>query len=184
MPSWPSTARYNKSMKPLVIFFAGATAAGKTDMAYYLSEQFSLPIFSTDAVRRDAKIKKDVVDVHDAMDEFEAERDARCETLLKKGKPFIYDGSVDRKWPELKKLAEEHGFNWLLIDFDLSKQRIVKNKKMFDHIEPDEMFDKWIADHQRFHESNDQDAQLHITDDNYSQRYALAVELVKNAKAS
>ena len=43
-------------MKPFVIFFAGSTAAGKTEMAYYLSEQFGLPVFSTDAVRRDAKV--------------------------------------------------------------------------------------------------------------------------------
>ena len=169
-------------MKPFVIFFAGAVAAGKTEMAYFLSERFGLPIFSTDAVRHDAKVKKDVVDIHDALDEFEAERDARCKALLKKGKSFVYDGSVDRKWPELKKLAEEHGFNWLLVDFDLSKERIMKNKEMFDHIETNELFNKWISDHQRFHETSDRDAQLHITDDNYAKRYELASKLVKNAK--
>ena len=171
-------------MKPFVIFFAGSTAAGKTEMAYYLSEQFGLPVFSTDAVRRDAKVKKDVVDIHDAMDLFESERDARCKAMFEKGESFIYDGSVDRKWAGLKKLAEEHSFNWLLVDFDLSTERIMKNKKMFDHIEPDSMFDKWIADHKQFHENHDQNAHLRITDNNYSQRYELASELVKNTKSS
>ncbi len=171
-------------MKPFVIFFAGATAAGKTEVAYYLSEQFGLPIFSTDAVRHDTKIKTDVVDIHKALDQFETERDSRAKALFGRGKSFIYDGSVDRRWPELKKLAVEHGFSWLLIDFDLSKQRLMKNKQMFDRIESDELFDKWIADHQRFHETSDQDAQLHITDDNYPRRYELAQELVKRTLTS
>ncbi len=168
-------------MKPLVIFFAGSTAAGKTDMAYYLSEQFDLPIFSTDAVRRDTKVKNDVVDIHDALDNFNAEREARAKEMFGRKKSFIYDGSVDRRWAEVKQAAQDAGFSWLLVDFDLSRERIMKNKAMFDNIESDELFDKWIADHQKFHETSDADAQVHITDGNYQQRYDLAKEAVAKA---
>lgn len=168
-------------MKLVVIFFAGSTAAGKTEMAHFLSEQFGLAIFSTDAIRHDTKTKTDVVDINETLDEYEAARKARGEAMFVRRKSFIYDGSVDRKWAELKKQAEDAGFGWLLIDFDLSRVRIEKNRKMFDHIETDELFDKWIADHQKFHATFDADAQLHITDNNYPQRYDLAKELVKTA---
>ncbi len=168
-------------MKPLVIFFAGSTAAGKTEMAYYLSEQFGLPIFSTDTVRKDAKVAKDVIDIHGALDEFKEARKQRIQAMLAKKQSFIYDGSVDRRWQEIKQQAEEAGFQWFLIDFDLSRGRIMKNRQMFDNIEAEELFDKWIADHQKFHETSDADAQLHITDENYQQRYQLAVDLVKKA---
>jgi len=168
-------------MKPHVIFFAGATAAGKSDMAYYLSEQLGWPIFSTDAVRRDAKVSKDVVDIHDALEEFELARDKRIQAMFKGHKSFIVDASVDRKWPDYKKSAQDSGYNWILISFDLPKDRILKNKAMFDHIEPDEMFEQWIADHQKFLNEHSEEAQLHITHDNYSQRNDLAVDLVRQA---
>lgn len=168
-------------MKPIVICFAGSTAAGKTEMAYYLSEQFGLPIFSSDTVRNDTKVAKDVVDIHDALGEFEASRKARAQAMFARKKSFIYDGSVDRRWEEVKKQVEDAGFGWLLIDFDVSLQRIMKNKQMFDRIELDELFNKWVADHQKFHQTFDADAQLHISDDNYAQRYELAKELVNKA---
>lgn len=170
-----------KSMKPLVIFFAGPTAAGKSQMAYWLSEQFGLPIFSTDSVRQDTKVYKDVIDINEALEDFEKAKQWRIKQLLEKKKPFIYDGSVDRRWPQLKKMAEDAGFGWLLIDFDLSSERLQKNRRMFDRIENDELFNSWIADHQKFHEQFDSDAQLHITDENYQKRDLLASDLVKKA---
>lgn len=168
-------------MKPHVIFFAGATASGKTELAYYLSETFGLPIFNTDSVRHDTKVYKDTIDINEVLDDYDKALEWRLKPLLERKRSFIYDASVDRKCPELKKKAEENGFGWILIDFDLSNERIQKNRKMFDHIETDELFDSWIADHQKFHETSGADAQLHITDDNYAQRYDLATDLVKKA---
>jgi len=195
-PNWPPSAlanpavipakagiqaSYNISMKPLVIFMAGSTAAGKTQMAHYLSEEFSLPIFSTDSIRYDTKVDKDEININEIVEDFHAARKTRGDAMFERGKSFICDGSVDRDWDDRKKAAEEAGFDWLLIDFDLSRERIMKNRKLFDRIENDELFDRWIAEHQKFHETSDQDAQLHITDDNYGHRYQLAEKLVKKA---
>src|SRR3989344_5347076 len=107
------------------------------------SRKFVFPFFFPRPGGRGRETKKKGGgNTQDAREGLEPKGDTRRKELFKRGEPFIYDGSVDRKWPELKKLAEEHSFNWLLIDFDLSKQRIMKNKEMFDHIEPNEMFDR------------------------------------------
>ena len=169
------------STKPYIVFFAGSVAAGKTDAAYYLSEQFNLPIFSSDAVRRDAKVEKNVVDIHDALNLFEANRSSRLKAMLAKKQSFIIDASVDRRWAEYKKLAEENGFAYILISFDLSRKKIMDNKARFDHVESKQQFEKWIDDHQKFFDQHAGDAQLHITDENYTQRQELMSKLVKEA---
>lgn len=161
-------------MKPLIVFFAGPTASGKSEMAYWLSERLGLPIFSTDALRRDTKVYKNVVDINEALEDYEKGLKWRVQQLLEKKSSFIYDASVDRRWSELKKMAEDNDFGWFLIDFDLSRERLMKNRKMFDRTENDEIFDKWIDDHQKFHEQFGADAQLHITDENYQERDKLA----------
>ena len=170
-------------MRPLVIFFAGPAASGKTEMAHYLSEQFGLPILETDSIRHDTKVAHDVVNINEVVGDFDKERDRRLKAMYDRKWWFIYDASVDRKWPDLKRQAEGAGYKWLLIDFDLSRDRIMKNRRMFDRpkFEEAELVEKWFSDHDKFHNSKDCEAQLHITDDNYGQRYELATDLVKKS---
>lgn len=168
------------NMKPLIIFMAGSPAAGKSEMAYYLSGRLDLPIFSTDSVRHDVKVRTATVNINEVLKKFEIEREAGSQAMFKKGKSFIYDGSVDRRWAKVRTAAEDNGYSWLLISFDLSKERIAKNRRMFDRTESDKMYKHWLADHEQFMKDYGDSAQLHITDDNYEDRYELATQLVKN----
>ena len=168
-------------MKPVVICFASVPTGGKTTMAYFLSENFGLPIFSTDAVRYDTKAATSTIDINEVIDQFSTNRQARANAMFARKKSFIYDGSVDRRWADVKKEAQAAGFTCLLISFDISKEKIDQNRKMQDRIETDELFNKWFADHEKFLSEHGTDVQLHITDDNYAQRYTKAKELVKTA---
>lgn len=166
-------------MKPLIVFMAGSAASGKSEMAYRLSETFGLPIFSTDSIRIDTKVEKDVVDINEVVEAFNAERDRRAKAIISKSQSFVYDGSADRRWADMKRQVEEAGYDWLLVSFDLSPELINKHRKMFDRVENDAMYEKWSADHQKFLDDFSNDVQLHITDDNYADRYKLASELVQ-----
>src|SRR5438132_235488 len=97
------------------VIFAGVPGSSKSSVAYYLSGEFNLPVLSNDSVRYEVKedllverlkIKEDMlfdnINHPMALNEYERRIKQRRQRLLDKGSSFILDGSVDRRWPEVK----------------------------------------------------------------------------------
>src|ERR1700722_19094343 len=109
--------------KPYVITFAGVPGSSKSIIAYYLSEVFSLPILSTDNIRFEVKedLLIDNINEPKALKEFGLRQSRRFHQMLNRKMNFIRDGRVDRHWPEVKEQLQSAGYDWCLIDMELSK---------------------------------------------------------------
>ena len=160
--------------KPIVICFAGATASGKSQLAYALSEEYGLPIFSNDAVRHDVKVAEKVEDINDALDAYKSLRDDRLDAMFERGKSFVYDASVDRNWSDLKQKIHKNNFEYVLISFNLSIEFISRLAKMFDLPESPEELNRLLVDHENFVRDCSGDITLNIDENNYGDRQDLS----------
>jgi len=168
-----------------VILFAGCPESGKTPIAYWLSQNLGLAIWSNDAVR--TEVSEDYgwfLSSEDGRARYFSLRDERCGKLLESGKDFVLDASVDRTWTEKKKLLEQHGYEWLIISLDLSQEKL-------EHLYVETRYDaglgegwtaqlkSWIEDHAKFLEKHGAEVGLHIDDDNFRDRLRLSLEKVE-----
>jgi L-rhamnose mutarotase len=174
--------------KPFAVVFAGVPGSSKSIIASYLSINFFLPIFTTDIIRDEVKEEKLVDNINEpsALNEYEKRRKERWEKLLATRQSFIYDASVDRSWPEVRQDLSNAGYEWFLIDMELTKSFLVKlysktgRQKAVKDLDELEYFKQ----HQDFMSDHSADVSLKITDDKFNGRASLAAqalnEYIKN----
>lgn len=155
------------------IAFAGVPGSSKTPIAHYLSEQFGLPIFCSDAIRTEVKEDKGWFDIP----EFDRRRTARLRDLVSCGRSFIHDGSLDRQWDTFKAELSRSGYEEFAISIDLSR-RFLENLYTAKGYVTEEI-DQYLADHEQFLNNYNRAIGLHITDKDFSDRLQLAAEAVK-----
>lgn len=164
------------SMKTLCICFAGVPGCDKSSVAYRLSWELGMPIFSNDAIRKEIKIEHEGELDIPAYDE---RRKEYMDSLFSQHRSFIYDASVDRRWEEFKQEAGKNGYDWLLISFDLSPDFVRELGKSSASTIAEEHMINYHKHHQKFLEQFGSDATLRITDDIFSRRFELALEVTK-----
>lgn len=159
------------------VVFAGVPGSSKSIVANYLSITFGLPIFNTDNIRYEVKedLRVDDINIPKALDEYHKREEVRRTELLKSGKSFIFDGSVDRCWPELKKQLEEFGYRWFMVDMELSETFLrqlfgATSRKRF----AAEELDTYLKQHEAFMQKYRDDISLQITDETFQNRLELA----------
>ncbi|MBI4037163.1 hypothetical protein HY385_01950 [Candidatus Daviesbacteria bacterium] len=158
--------------KKYCILFAGPIGSSKTPIAHYLSYNFNLPIFSHDTIR--TEVAEDLLNYD--QQEYKKRKDVRLKHILERGKPFIYDASIDRSWKELKELLSKYNFNWFVINIDLSKEFLVNLCKIKGYNETLERIDSLIEDHKNFLSRYSREPNINITDQSFPKR----LELVSN----
>jgi predicted kinase len=169
--------------KPYVVVFAGVPGSSKSSIAHYLSCEFNLPILSNDSIRYEVKedlrvdslkIKEDMVfdniNHPQALAEYERRLAQRRAQVLSKNRPVIFDGSVDRRWEETKAQLLKSGYDWFMIDMELSREFL---EKLFvgtgrEFFLP--QLDNYFSQHQKFLASFEKDISLRITDEIFGDR--------------
>jgi hypothetical protein len=163
-------------MKLLCVCFAGVPGSGKTGLAYRLSWELGLPIFSSDAIRNEIRLENNgILDVP----AFDERRERYGKQVLARKHSFIYDGSVDRRWSEFKQEVEGAGYDWLLISLDLSSEFRRKLNGMDPKLIAEEHMVNYHKHHDQFLDQFGSDIALHITDETFEQRFELALSTAK-----
>jgi hypothetical protein len=167
--------------KPYGVVFAGVQGTSKTIIAQHLSYTFNLPIFRTDTVRHEVKedMLVDSINIPEALAEYERRYDARHGEILKRGKPMIFDNSVDRRWGTIKPKLQTAGFTWYLISLDLSRQFIETLYAKTGRAKAIEKLDRYFQQHEEFVAKYSGDINLKITDDMFLGRLEYAVKGLK-----
>lgn len=150
---------------PYCIAFAAAAGVGKSPVAIYLSINLNLPIFSNDAIR--TEVREDAGYLDEAR--YAKLRVERLKKLLASKQSFIYESSVDRKWPELKKQLIDSDYGFFIISLDLGKDFI---RKLYDAkgYGNHKHLDGWIQDHDNFLKRFPEDIGLSIKESDYPER--------------
>lgn len=163
---------------PYIVVFAGAPGSSKSIVSHYLSMEFGLPILNRDTIRNEVKEELLVSNINEphALAEFEQRFTERWEEALAVGESFILDGSVDRSWPHTKRELIAAGFEWFMIDMELSREFFVrlftatKRQKGLDQL------DGYLEQHEAFLEKYRQDIHLEITDETFNDRLEIAAD--------
>ena len=155
------------------IAFAGVPGSSKTPIAYYLSEQLDLPIFSSDSIRTEVKEDVGWFDIA----EFDRRREARLRDQVSRGRSFIHDSSLDRQWVTFKAELTSASYEQFVISIDLSRPFLEKLYRVKGYSMAE--LDNYLADHEQFLKGYSQDVGLHITDKEFSNRLQLAAETVR-----
>lgn len=163
------------SKGPFCITFAAPPGTSKTQIAYYLSWNLDLPIFSNDSIR--FEMKDDLGELN--KEGYEKRRNNRVDRILTMKRSFIYDSSQDREWKRLKVKLENAGFKWFVISLDFSKSFITERYKAKD-ISWNEYMDQWIQEHKEFLDKFGKDVGLHITEKDFVDRLEVSCKAVKN----
>ncbi|HET7320091.1 MAG TPA: hypothetical protein VFI84_00720 [Candidatus Saccharimonadales bacterium] len=163
--------------KPYAVVFAGVPGSSKSIVAHELSCQFGLPIYSTDNVRFEVRedLRADTINRPDALREFNKRNSDRWKGFLALQRPIIRDGSVDRTWPDVKSELLAAGYDWFMIDMELSQEFIEKLYKDTGRPVAVQQLPMYLAQHNSFMADYEQDVDVFITDDNFHNRRAVAV---------
>ncbi len=160
------------------VTFAGAIGSSKTPIAHYLSCRFNLPILSNDVVRME--VREDVGNLDDK--EYERRRDARLKEMAKRGVPFIYDASIDRKWRLLKEKLGEFGYTWFVVSMDLSKNflaTLYKSQGLCCYRYRVGELDRLIKEHEDFLAHCGNEVAVSISDETFKDRLVLVGEALE-----
>ncbi len=165
----------NDNNKPICITFAGPIGSGKTPIAYYLSWNLGLPMFSNDIVRLELIANNGVLD----KQRYSQIKEQRVKKLIASHKSFIYDASVDRHWGGDKSMYEQAGYEHYLISLDFSLEKIKqvytnKGQHDFKHLEIT------YQDHQDFLVKHSDAVNLSLTDADFDNRFDKCLVSVKN----
>jgi hypothetical protein len=155
------------------IAFAGAAGSSKTPIANYLSTSLGLPIFNNDAIR--AEVTED--SGHFNAEEYNARQEQRCKALLATGQSFIYDASVDRKWPKFKDWLDNENYQCFIISLDLSHKLLLELYEAKKYTEGHRL-PALIEQHNDFIRQYGDAIGLHIDDANFANRLNIAKEHV------
>ena len=172
--------------KPYVIAFAGVPGSSKSIVAYYLSIAFSLPIFSTDNIRYEVKEDLLVGDINDpsALKEFKHRQQKRFQEILTSKQSFIRDGSVDRRWQEIKEQLDAAAYSCCLIDMELSRDFMLNLYRKTDRMWAIEELDAYMAQHTNFMKKYSSEVTVKITDQLFNERNSVAEAAVRKFQAN
>lgn len=167
----------SKSTKKCIVF-AGCVGSSKSQIATYLSWNLGLAITSNDAIR--AEVAADLGSVD--PDEYIKRRDERGRQLIKSGRSFIYDASIDREWSRLKDWLLGGGYEHFVISLDLSKEFLIRlySANGYNGEATLSRIDMLIKDHNIFLDNYADDVDLHIRDKDFSLRLSKTLEAVGN----
>lgn len=162
--------------KPYTITFAGVPGSSKSIIAYFLSIALSLPIFSTDNIRYEVREDLLVSDINEptALKEFEHRQKERFQEILKTKQSFIRDGSVDRHWEEIREQLNIAGYNWCLIDMELSRDFMINLYSKTGRKKAIEELDAYLAQHTNFMKRHSDDITVRITDQLFENRNSVS----------
>lgn len=156
------------------ITFAGVPGSSKSPIAHHVSWNLGLPIFSNDILR--TEVKEDLLDFD--LTEYEKRRDDRGLALMRSGKSFIYDASVDRAWEMLSKRLMDEGYEHFIISLDLSEgllNSIYEPKGFTEFAE----LDLRQPEHEAFLAKYGDQINLHIIDAEFPDRLKLSLDAVR-----
>lgn len=168
-----------KESMPFAVTFAGVPGTSKTPIANYLSCEFNLPILSTDQIRYEVRedLQVDDINMPEALTEYEKRRRERFERLLTQRKSFILDGSMDRRWSEVKERFEAEGYHWFMINMQLSKAFLLEFYNKTGRTDwAKQYLDHYLNQHNEFLVQFKTDVTLEITDDSFVDRLKLSAE--------
>lgn len=161
--------------KKVLVTFAGVVGSSKTPIASYLSYKFNLPLFNTDAIR--SEVMEDLLSFDEQ--EYKKRRDIRLSELVKMGKSFILDASVDREWAKYRKIILNEGYRIFMISMDISRERIINLYKTKNYLDSLERVETLYSEHEEFLRGYSNDVSLHITDENFLERLRLSEESLR-----
>jgi len=172
-----------------VVVFSGVPGTSKSAIADYLSWNFQLGVLRNDSVRFEVKedmrvkslsIKEDLmfasINQNGALDEYERRIQERRRAVLSLGHSAIFDGSVDRRWPEVKQDIIDYDFDWFMINMGLSREFLVDLYSGTDRDSFIPQLPAYMEDHQRFLERYAGDIDLAITDVTFPDRLAISAD--------
>src|SRR5581483_2947119 len=164
--------------KPFAVVFAGVPGSSKSIVAYYLSGEFNLPMFSTDNIRYEVKedLRVDNINLPHALAEYEKRQAERRLWLLKKGNPLIIDGSVDRHWAAYKQQLKAAGYDWFLINMELSEAFITELFRLTARPKSIEQLPSYLRQHEAFVRQFKNDIMLEITDATFPDRLKIVAD--------
>jgi hypothetical protein len=167
-----------KKIKPKCILFAGMPGTGKDSIAYYLSWNLGLPMFNNDAIRLEVleDTLKKLTEVDDNIQL--KRRNIRLNRLIKSKKSFIYNASVDRRWPYLEKKLKEEKFDYFIISINISKDLYKKMAKAKNYDAAKWMTDQWRKEHDLFLAKYQDKVNLNIDNDNFKNRLNISLKAV------
>jgi len=162
--------------KSFAVVFAGVPGSSKTIISNYLSVKFGLPVFNNDQIRFEVKedMMADNINRPDVLAEYERRYKERFEELLSTGHPMLLDGSIDRRWPQTKEQLKKFGYEWFLIDMELSKKFLDQffvstgRPKFLDQLP------RYLEDHAKFMKDYSDDVNIQITDELFPKRLEIA----------
>jgi hypothetical protein len=159
--------------KRYCITFAAPVGSSKTPIAHYLSWNLGLLIYSNDATR--IEVAEDLLGSN--QDEYIKRRDERGERLIKGGKSFIYDASIDREWHRLHAWLTGNDYEWFIISLDLTKGFLEKIYEAKGYTEVDRL-DVLLKQHRKFLADYGDQVGLHISDETFARRLELSLAAV------
>jgi hypothetical protein len=178
--------------EPYVVVFSGVPGTSKSSNADHHSLVFEKGNQRSDGIRFEVKedlrvsslsIREDLnfanINQNGALEEFERRLSQRRQMVLSLGKSAIFDGSVDRRWAETKQELQDYGYNWFLINLELSRSFLENLYRGTGRESFIPQLDSYIKDHAKFVEQYDQDISFEITDKNFLNRLELAVDGLK-----
>lgn len=165
--------------RPYAVVFAGVPGVSKTPIAHYLSCEFGLPIFNTDQIRYEVRedLRLDDINKPGGIEEYEKRQLERYRKLLASGEPFIFNGSMDRKWGERKPDLINAGYAWFMINMELSKSFLVRLFNETGRAEwAQDQLDHYLEQHADFIAAFSTDIHVEIKDENFAHRFELAAD--------
>lgn len=168
-------------MQKFVICFGGVPGSSKSPIINHLSPLLNLPVFSNDQLRYEIREDLGVNSIlkPEALSMYDKRVKEMRNNILASGTSFIYDCSVDRKWPELKEELKQYGYKWFVISLDFSKSFMTKLYESTGRLNAIEELDIYNKHHQDFIKEYDDDIFLHLTDENFAKRVQICLAAVE-----
>ncbi|MGD0284582.1 MAG: hypothetical protein ABSB12_03250, partial [Candidatus Saccharimonadales bacterium] len=120
----------------------------------------------------------------DALKEYYYRRQKRFQDILKSKQSFIQDGSVDRRWQEIKVQLTAAGYAYCLIDMELSRDFMLNLYIKTDRKWAIEELDAYLAQHTTFMRKYSGDVTVKITDKLFKERDSVAEAAVRKFQAN
>jgi hypothetical protein len=167
--------------KKFVICFAGVPGSSKSTIINHLSTQFNLPVFSNDQLRYEvmADLGVDDINIPLALETYNRRVKELRNEILALGNSFIFDCSVDRRWPVIKEELIQSGYSWFVISHDFTVSFVNKLQDATGRHWSVEDLNVYDKQHQEFLANYTKDVSLHLHDSDFSDRVGICLEAVK-----
>lgn len=159
---------------PFCITFSGCVWSGKSPIASYISINLSLPILNADSIR--SEVAEDFFKFN--VEEFNKRFDCRLNEILESWKSFIYDASMDRYWPVIKKKLESHWYKVFIICLSLSEDFLRKLHDATSYKISEKWLKSLVEQNKKFIHNYNNDINVIIDDNNYIDRISIVYNAV------